>query len=401
MGAFDCRSFPPPTHARQRAHTRTGAHAHTPTRGTRTRHATPYPDARRTPANMLAPAAFAPPTQHLCVLHGYYPKRAEHARTPASSWQKWGLPAISKDLYLYSLLLSDDSIMLRHWLRHYHGLGVRANQTNVAIRVHGKKKIELEKTLQTLHRASVPEANIRLVHAPPSDNLKLSLINNFMAGLPKQSWVIYADIDELFDYPCGQLSWRHPCVAGTMIDQLAGNGNITELSEEGDITQEYPLQCKVRQKIPKQKFTKTILVNVGSGHADKTKLSKEGAWRRFRDTHNVNGSCSLGGIVRHYSMTSKQMENAAEKAALHQKRNIQAGSKVSKDKGQISQKNFANGTCGSTDAAGRCLDYIILYAYMQSRVNATARSMPFDYNGCSPRNISRWTSSIHVKDFEI
>ena len=45
------------------------------------------------------------------------------------------LRALSNHLHLFSFLLSDDTILLAHFLKHYHGqVGVRPDRTAIAIR---------------------------------------------------------------------------------------------------------------------------------------------------------------------------------------------------------------------------------------------------------------------------
>ena len=84
--------------------------------------------------------------------------------------------------------------------------------------------------LRTLDDGGVPKSHVRVIRSPPSDALKVDLINSLVNSLPrKRSWFIYADVDELFDYPCGQNLRQHPCVAGSMWDQMAANGNISEM----------------------------------------------------------------------------------------------------------------------------------------------------------------------------
>ena len=116
----------------------------------------------------------------------------------------------------------------------------------------------------------MPRANVRLVYSPPSDALKLQLINSLISSLPSLHWFIYADVDELFDYPCpttaGRELWRHPCLAGSMVDQMAADGGVAALTDKPhDLTRQYPLQCTHRGRVLRgQKFTKVVLLNIGS-----------------------------------------------------------------------------------------------------------------------------------------
>ena len=323
-----------------------------------------------------------PPTtsHHLCVLHGYYPARAQHARAEGPS----GLTKLRSHLHLFSFVLSSDALLLRHWLRHYHGLGVRPDHTHIAIRVDESQPAPNE-VLRTLDDGGVPKSHVRVIRSPPSDALKVDLINSLVNSLPrKRSWFIYADVDELFDYPCGQNLRQHPCVAGSMWDQMAANGNISEMREAPDLAQQYPLQCRVRQRVARMKFTKNILVNVGGGGRG---MGLGLSPRRFFDTHSVNGTCALGGIVRHYSMTAQQLKALELKADT-----VELSKAQRRPLAQVAAfrntSNFAGGQCGTMDKrTGRCLDYSILGDFMASRVKAFKDGTLNPRAGC-PRNLT-------------
>ena len=92
--------------------------------------------------------------------------------------------------------------MLLHFLRHYHRLGVWPSHTSVAIRARrSASQAATNATLQVLRQAGVPDSNVRMVLSPPSDALKIQLTNEHLARLGSADWSIYADVDELLDYP--------------------------------------------------------------------------------------------------------------------------------------------------------------------------------------------------------
>ena len=295
--------------------------------------------------------------EYLCVLHGNtkHPHQVPKVTQP-------NLAQAADRLYLFGFVLPVDSLMLRHWLRHYHSLGVRPNQTSMAIRVDEGTNHQpaLDATLHVLDSMGVPRENIEILRAAPSDDLKIASINKAMDAAPIDSFFIYADVDELFDYPCNisphNLA-KYKCMTGLMVDQMASNGNISDALESPSLVDQFPMQCKVRFYLqPRSIFYKTIIVTTGGSKFPK---------RRFRTTHAVNSSCTPTGLVRHYSMTGQQLSNNAER------RNIDP-QKPDVNKVAV---NYANTTCGTFDPkTGACMDYTKLYNFMLKQVEQVART---------------------------
>ena len=319
----------------------------------------------------------APKEPYMCVLSGNS-KRLHHARTLTRP----RLYEVADRLYLFSFLLPVDSLMLGHWLQHYHGLGVWPNHTHLAVRMDPGRDQEdrLRATMSVLRRAGVPRGNVRVVSSPPSDDLKISMTNEVMQSVPKDSWFIYADADELFDYPCNlspsRLN-RHRCMLGAMVDQVAENGNITEARESPSLHEQFPRQCRVRMMlVPHLQQYKVIITTVG-GDLFET--------RRFRTTHAINSSkCVALGAVRHYSMTGQQLENNAERSTIQ----------PTKPKPEQLKKgivvNYANATCGHPNpVTGACMDYAMMHQWMVRQVQRVAAngSAPTSVHMC-PRNLT-------------
>ena len=314
----------------------------------------------------------ASPSVHQCVLGAATQRRSLARMRPDAPPV---LQSIAHNTHAFSFILADDALMLRHWLRHYLRIGILPSHVHIAIRMRrSASAAALAETRQALDAANVPSANVELIHSPPSDDLKLTLINRQMDSLPKGSWFIYADVDEHFDYFCGiRPQAMRSCITGIMYDQLARNGNISEATDEPHLTDQYPLMCQIRAIVlPRMKNYKTILVNVGGkGHRV----------RRFRNTHSVNDSCTTGGISRHYMMTLQTMRGNAQKAALipgavpapavappPKKRPTRAVVPITPS------PNWANGTCGNPSTkTGKCLDYYMLYDFMRKQLKAVDR----------------------------
>lgn len=279
--------------------------------------------------------------------------------------------------------------MLGHFLSHYHHLGVWPNHTKIAIRVRRSASHEqLQATLTTLQAHGILHSNVEMLRMAPSDATKIVLINRHLQSIPREAFSIYADVDELFDYPCelqGAVTRGKYCFAGYMVDQLAANGNITEMKPEPDLALQYPLQCRIREAvIPKLQSTKIILHRP---NPDCAPQAREGRCNHttfigFRTTHAVatmvrntqqlalNGTparCGVRGIVRHYTMTSRQLQGNLEKASLKL-----AGRQPSET------RNYANATCAVTDPlTGACRDYGLLHDFMEK----LAREASMQRNG--------------------
>ena len=331
---------------------------------------------------------------YMCVLSGAT-KRSHHVRTEVQP----RLHEVADQLYLFSFILPVDSVMMSHWLRHYHSLGVRPSHTNVAIRVdpgtseESQQGAALKTTLLTLHSAGVPRTNVQVLYAEPSDELKRSSINALMDSVPKDSWFIYADSDELFDYPCNISPHdlkKVPCMAGMMWDQLANNGNISEAQLSPSLHEQFPLVCRIRSTaVPKMNPVKNIISNVGGGRF---------AVRRFRNTHALNSTCQLLGIVRHYSMTGQQLANNGRGRDVQpkQKKASTFGKGTAVDPAPL---NYANGTCGNPNPrTGACMDYALLLKFMRKQVARVAANgtAPPPTHLC-PRNL---THDLFEKSYE-
>ena len=155
-----------------------------------------------------------------------------------------------------SFLVADDHLKLRHWLQHYlvH-LGLWANRTHLALRVraHRTSASDLNVTRAVAASFGIPASAIREVHAPPSDALKLSLMNAHINALPSHEFHVYADVDELHDYPCemrrsvwstaaGGTVNAHSsnCIAGHMWDQYVLNTRSATLAPLSILTSMSP-----------------------------------------------------------------------------------------------------------------------------------------------------------------
>jgi hypothetical protein len=272
------------------------------------------------------------------------------------------LDSIAPRLFLSTFVLSDDHVMLIHFLNHYTRLGAWPNHTTVFIRARRSvSEASLALTQTAAVTAGVPRTNVRVVYAEPSDALKLNLMNGHIRSLPLTSWNIYADVDELFDYPCefrDRFESDAVCLDGTMWDQVAIGNNITDLKPQPSLSTQYPKQCRIRAKfLPHVKLTKNILHRVSDDNTSHV---------HFRTTHQLanwtrtSSRCPVRGLVRHFTMTSKQATSTAQKARF------QWHASNSTDP----SRNYAGGVCGNIDTrTNRCNDYALLHKFVNTHLS--------------------------------
>eukprot|EP00966_Prymnesium_polylepis_P027177 628541-Prymnesium_polylepis.1 len=162
--------------------------------------------------------------------------------------------------------------------------------------------------------AGVPDTAIRLVGGVFSETLRLEAVNGEIKALPRDSWVIHADVDEFFHYPCvlaEQVGGRlgHEVFCAEMRDALARDGTVGELppaSEAVDLVEEYPNHCYLRQHYLRNAsqtppLSKVVLMK--STRAD-------GSRRAFVDSHHLAGyrrfgfRCRAVGYFDHQTLTA-------------------------------------------------------------------------------------------------
>ena len=90
--------------------------------------------------------------------------------------------------------IADDRLKLKHWLRHYIGrLGVWANHTRIVLRMRlSASEAEVNATVAVAIAAGVPASNILRQHSPPSDAIKIALMNAHITSIADHEWHIYA-----------------------------------------------------------------------------------------------------------------------------------------------------------------------------------------------------------------
>ena len=226
-------------------------------------------------------------------------------------------------LYAYSYLPGNDVLLLRHWLSHYiDGLGLRPDHVSLATSAD-LAPTHLAATMETLEQAGIERSRVTLVNGSYSDHEKISRVNEYVRGLPRDAWMILADLDELFSFSCAMSSAvrRSDRFCAQMRDRLAADGTIAPLRPFPDISVQYPVACGLRQLLSQGS-------HVGGGQFMTSKTALYRVWlhggiRLFRNPHNIGSSaansCDFGhAALAHYTLTAQAMEHTESKVQHHE-----------------------------------------------------------------------------------
>ena len=231
---------------------------------------------------------------------------------------------ICSKVFLISFLQGSQHELASHFLKHYiESVGVLPSHIRALIHSPGGDDAHgLGNTLQHFVQAGVPNASLQLFSEGFAESSKLKAINNVIRALPTDAWVINADIDEFFTYPCNlrqQIQTdRHEVFCGEMRDRLSASGDIAELhpAREGSpsIGAQFPRYCYVRQHwrnaaSSNAAISKVVLMRVARA---------DGSRRAFVDPHHVTGyrrygmRCRAIGYFSHFTLTMQAMRATRE-----------------------------------------------------------------------------------------
>ena len=291
--------------------------------------------------------------------------------------QRCSLRYLRESVYAYSFLSSGDPTLLSHWLRHYiGGLAIRPQHMAFAVHVSvSAAATALEETLALLERADISVGRqVQLLHGAYADSTRLALVNSFVSGLSGNAWVIFADSDEFFSFPCSmpQLTSKYDSFSAKMMDRLSGDGSIAPLLASPDISVQFPIECAVRQQLSSdpikgQFFTSKIALF----RAERRRHG--GARHTFRTPHLLNNSGVLDsmplGSFAHYTLTATAMDYTRSKMLAHQR---EAAQRLSSNESiKCSLRHTLNGRVLRPGDA--CPDYEVILAFMESQQLAPGR----------------------------
>ena len=239
----------------------------------------------------------------------------------------------SEQLYLWSLVSSRSHALLRHWLRHYRLQGIRL-ESNAELIIEGSGE-ELLYTQKALHQEGVSQYTVysdlrntsMIVNGVSIVGVNAWLragVNDFLSRSPPNAWLIWADVDEFFTWPCDiQLhlgTGHHVAVCGKMQDRVSANWELAKVALNQNITTQFPLCARIRRDITNGLAIKiTLLRTRVDGVIPKFSTAHTAMANSSRGVRVIGGyhrqNCFLPSPMQfaHYSTTDKAKELAEVK----------------------------------------------------------------------------------------
>ena len=203
---------------------------------------------------------------------------------------------IANKVYLFSMFSPTAHVLLPHFLQHYANLGVALkNNTRLVMDIiPDSQSNHIELCLQSIVSHGVPVSNVILAHNPDNSYWsmeKTAHINAYVKTLHRTAWLIYADIDEFFEYPCrifGELG-RTLAVLAHMADRVGDSlMNIPHIKSRPSLLTQFPRCVSIRAGIRKEmQDRKVILVSL--------RLGVDGEPPRWLSSHTINWMTSKEG----------------------------------------------------------------------------------------------------------
>ena len=236
-----------------------------------------------------------------------------------------GLAPVAAHLYLWTLVSSDHShVLLHHFLRHYSSLGVRLS-THAHVVIHRRdNSTESDRGVRRV-RAVLDDfggvGNVSEFVEPSVRELeggKLDRVNAVLSSLPPQAWLIYADTDEFFSYPCDLVPrlMKTGAACAHMSDRVdADVVGMPPIRRTPSIEEQFPTCTKTRGLVLKATTLKLTLLRARiHGHVPV-----------YRTAHRVQaGPLSIGGFsgaactylgrFSHYSMSAESYQLSLRKS---------------------------------------------------------------------------------------
>tara|TARA_B110001452_G_scaffold174535_2_gene146290 strand:- start:1874 stop:2830 length:957 start_codon:yes stop_codon:yes gene_type:complete len=240
-----------------------------------------------------------------------------------------GLWPISDQLHLWTCATARSHVLLRHWLHHYQQQGVRAANAHVIVHEDFAPPHTVRSARHVLESAGVVDVTWQpSVNSTVLELLKLKHINTFIReGLPPDGWLIFADADEFFVYPCDTLQAlrraKREAACAFQQDRVAEDlSSILSVQANPPIEQQYPRCAKLRA---------LLHANV-QGNPLKIALLRARPWGQvpyYYTAHRVYaGKKSIGGFpsgsgngcvmlprFAHYAMTYEAIELSRRRVA--------------------------------------------------------------------------------------
>ena len=216
-------------------------------------------------------------------------------------------------------------MLLHHFFLHYrHTVGIMAQHMTFVLDVVSNSSylvMQAERWSMWLRARGVLHVEVETGgYAHSGDIFKRDAVNRVLAKLPAGSWLINADADEFFLYPCAAHDRLQP-ICGTMVDRLPLNITAGALlprlqplpSAHLQLQQQFPICSNMRRYIQLAYTRKWMLVP-----AQYKLRNGRNVATMFRDSHNLHGSsrdikCKLEGHIDHYTMSAESLSLAVVK----------------------------------------------------------------------------------------
>ena len=110
---------------------------------------------------------------------------------------------LNESLFAVTYVSPSDALLFDHWLRHYRVIvGVRLDRFRIFVDVSRNESVAETFARTAVQELDIPSTQITLVRQAFSMQLLMRTINGFVSSLPLSAYVIWADADEFFTYPC-------------------------------------------------------------------------------------------------------------------------------------------------------------------------------------------------------
>mmetsp|Transcript_29974 Transcript_29974/g.91230 ORF Transcript_29974/g.91230 Transcript_29974/m.91230 type:complete len:330 (-) Transcript_29974:9-998(-) len=239
------------------------------------------------------------------------------------STETCSLRPLSPSLYLWTMASMLQASLLAHFVSHYVGLGVRA--THMKFVLHRG-----EAGAATAREADAALRRLGVVHvttvATYHTVIKRDLVNLHILSLPPDSWLLYADVDELFQFPCpvvqrvlAAAGGAGAVVCGHMVDRLPDRRVLPPIEAGRPLHAQFPVCAPVRMAL-------NSALGSGVQHSQwnlrKVMLVRVGPAVQFKSSHTLMKGgpvCSqdLLGYIDHYSFDAASAALSRQKLAAY------------------------------------------------------------------------------------
>lgn len=159
-------------------------------------------------------------------------------------------PLAGARVFLWSLISVAQHGLLAHFLTHYAAIGIPlASRATFVLHAPSAAFTDLATTRALLATSGVATENT-LIIANYSTVLKKDLVNAFLLTLPADSWLVHADVDEFFVYPCDVFAVlaakQLPAACATMVDRLGTGAPLPTLHATPRLEEQFPACARVR-----------------------------------------------------------------------------------------------------------------------------------------------------------